>query len=63
MVLHEAEPPSRPLRHRSHPGEPKSWSEMPSSADMEQVKELLGLIKGVKTNGGLVAVSFIVRYV
>ena len=34
---------------------------MPSSADMEQVKELLALIKGVKTNGGLVAASFIVR--
>ena len=28
-----------------------SWSEKPSSADMEQVRELLGLIKGVKTNG------------
>ena len=28
---------------------------------MEQVRELLGLIKGVKTNGGLVATSFIVR--
>ena len=27
---------------------------------MEQVKELLGLIKGVRTNGGLVAASFIV---
>ena len=26
---------------------------------MEQVNELLGLIKGVKTNGGLVAASFI----
>ena len=30
---------------------------------MEQVRELLGLIKGVKTNGRLVAASFIVRYV
>ena len=30
---------------------------------MEQVKELLGLIKGVKTNGGLVVASFIVRRV
>ena len=28
---------------------------------MEQVKELLRLIKGVRTNGGLVAASFIVR--
>ena len=34
---------------------------MPSSTNMEQVRELLGLIKGVKTNGGLVAASFIVR--
>ena len=42
------------------PESQKSWSEMPSNADMEQVRELLGLIKGVKTNGGLVAVSFIV---
>ena len=30
---------------------------------MEQVRELLGLIKGVKTNDGLVAASFIVRRV
>ena len=41
----------------------KSWSEMPTSADMEQVRQLLGLIKGVNTNGGLVAVSFIVHRV
>jgi len=41
----------------------KSWSKKPSSADMEQVKELLGLIKGVKTNSGLVVASFIVRRV
>ena len=34
---------------------------MPSSANMEQVSKLLSLIKGVKTNGGLVATSFIVR--
>ena len=27
---------------------------------MDQVRELLSLIKGIKTNGGLVAVSFIV---
>ena len=39
------------------PESQKSWSEKPNSADMEQVRELLGLIKGVKTNGGLVAVS------
>ena len=30
---------------------------------MDQVKELLGLIKGMKTNGGLVAASFIVCHV
>ena len=30
---------------------------------MEQVKELLNLIKDVEMNGGLVAVSFIVRHV
>ena len=41
----------------------RSWSERPSSVDMEQVRELLGLIKGMKMNGGLVAVSFIVRHV
>ena len=45
------------------PKSQKSWSEMPSSADMEQVRELLNLIKGVKTNGGLVAASFIVHRV
>ena len=28
---------------------------------MEQVNELLGLIKGMKTNGGLVAANFILR--
>ena len=34
---------------------------MPSNDDMEQVKELLGLIKGLRTNDGLVAASFIVH--
>ena len=52
MVLHDAD---------HIPESQRSWSEMPNSAYMEQVKELLGLIKGVKTNGGLVAASFIVR--
>ena len=28
----------------------RSWSEKPSSADMDQVRELLGLIKGIKMN-------------
>ena len=41
----------------------RSWSEKSSSADMEQVRELLGLIKGIKMNDALVAVSFIVRRV
>ena len=36
---------------------------MPNNNDMEQVKELLGLIKGMRTNGGLVPTSFIVRRV
>ena len=39
----------------------RSWSETPNSADMEQVRELLALIRGVRTNGGLVAAIFIVR--
>jgi len=43
------------------PENQRSWSEKPSSADMEQVRKLLDLIKGMKTNGGLVAASFIVR--
>jgi len=34
---------------------------MPSSVDMEQVRELLNLIKGMEINGGLVAAGFIVR--
>ena len=42
------------------PESQKSWSERSSSADMEQVMELLDLIKGVRTNSGLVAASFIV---
>ena len=45
------------------PESQRSWSETPSSTDMEQVRELLGLIKGMKTNSGLVAASFIVRRV
>ena len=62
MVLHEVEPPCSLLQRRPQNGErERTWSEMPSSADMEQVKELLGLIKVVKTNGGLVAASFIVH--
>ena len=45
------------------PENQKSWLEKLSSVDMEQVRELLGLIKGVKMNGALVAASFIVRRV
>ena len=41
----------------------KSWSEKPNSADMEQVRELLGLIKGVEISDKLVAASFIVRQI
>ena len=43
------------------PESQKSWSEKPNNADMEQVRELLDLIKGMEINGGLVAVSFIMR--
>ena len=35
--------------------------EKPSSANMDQVRELLGLIRGIKMNGVLVVASFIVR--
>ena len=41
----------------------RSWPEKLSSADMDQVRELLSLIKGIKMNGALVAASFIVRRV
>jgi len=41
----------------------RSWSEKLSSANMDQVRELLDLIKGIKMNGVLVAMSFIVRHV
>ena len=45
------------------PESQKSWSEKPNSANMEQVRELLDLIKGVEISGELVAASFIVRSV
>ena len=45
------------------PESQKSWSEKPNSADMEQVGELLDLIKGMEIRGELVAASFIVRRV
>ena len=37
--------------------------EKPNSTDMEQVRELLDMIKGMEINGELVAASFIVRRV
>ena len=39
----------------------KSWSEKPTSVDMEQVKELLELMRGMKMRGVVVAVNFILR--
>ena len=45
------------------PENQRSWSEKPSSADMDQVRELLGLIKVIKMNDVLVAASFIVHRV
>ena len=45
------------------PESQSSWSERPNSADMEQVRELLDLIKGMEIRGELVVTSFIVRRV
>ena len=43
------------------PENQKSWSEKSNSANMEQVRELLDLLKGVEISDELVAASFIVR--
>ena len=43
------------------PENQRSWSEKPNSAKMEQVMELLDLIRGVEIRGELVATSFIVH--
>ena len=43
------------------PENQKSWSEKPTSADMDWVKELLELMRGTKVNRVVVVVSFIVR--
>ena len=43
------------------PENQKSWSEKLNSANMEQVRELLDLIKGKEISGELVAASFRVR--
>ena len=40
-----------------------SWSEKPTSDDMEQVKELLALMRGMKMSRVVVVVNFIVRHV
>ena len=40
------------------PENQRSWSEKPTSADMEQVKELLELIRSMKMSGVVVAVNF-----
>ena len=45
------------------PKNQRSWSEKLNSADMEQVRELLDLLKGIVISGELVAASFIVRRV
>ena len=41
----------------------RSWSEKLTSADMEQVKELLKLTRGIKMNGVVVMVNFIMHHV
>ena len=43
------------------PENQRSWSEKLTSADMEQVKELLDLMRGMKMSGVVVAVNFILR--
>ena len=43
------------------PENQRSWSEKLTSADIDQVKELLELMRGMKVNGVVVAVSFIVH--
>ena len=51
------------IRYDVHhiPKNQRSWSEKLNSADMEQVMELLDLIRGVEIRGELVAATFIVR--
>ena len=39
----------------------RSWSKKPTSANMEQVKELLELMRGMKMSGVVVVVNFILR--
>ena len=43
------------------PENQKNWLEKSNSVDMEQVRELLDLIRGMEIRGELVATSFIVR--
>ena len=43
------------------PENQRSWSEKPTSADMEQVKELLKLMMGMKMSRIVVMVNFILR--
>ena len=45
------------------PENQRSWSEKSNSVDMEQVMELLDLIRGVEIRGELVTASFIVHRV
>ena len=45
------------------PENQRSWSEKPTSVDMEQVKELLELMRGMKMSGVVVAVNFVLHHV
>ena len=45
------------------PENQRSWSEKPTSADMEQVKGLLELIRCIKMSGVVVAVNIILHHV
>ena len=41
----------------------RGWSKKPTSANMEQMKELLELIRGMKMSRVVVAVNFILRHI
>ena len=45
------------------PENQRSWSEKPTSADMEQVKELLELMRGMKASRVMVVLNFILCHV
>ena len=65
VVLHSAGGRRRPdtLRCQSSPEQQDSWSEVLRAADMEQVRELLGLINKRSIDGPYVAANYMHRRV